>query len=726
MKTSHILSSLLLILSVTGSALAAAPPPTATPAYDIRILIDVSGSMKQNDPANLRKPALRLLTGLLPSGTQAGVWTFGRYVNMLVRHGEVNTDWRERAMDAAELINSAGLFTDIEAALGTASWNWATAAPGIRRSVILLTDGLVDVSTTPESDRLSRARITDEILPRLRDAGVEVYTIALSNDADEPLLRQLSASTGGWFERADDADELERIFLRMFEKAAQPDTLPLIDNQILVDESIEELTLLVFRADGAPATTLTTPDGVTFGAMRLPPNVRWHNEARYDLVTVEKPATGAWRVNADIDPDNRVMVVSNLRVVATQLPNQVLKGDAQDLLVRFTEQNRPITDGEFLHFLQVKALENTAEGATSERLLLDNGRDGDIMPGDGIFGTRLTATGETGAHTVIVDVDGTTFRRRHRQDIEVVESPVIADIRTEGNGPALFVIPRAGIIDPETLEAAATITGDGERGDVLPMVRTSPGEWRLGLEGYPPEGRYRIILEIDAERPNGKPIHYQGEPLHFGRPASSIEARSPDAEESIAGEDPASSEEEAIAEEDPAGEDDAASEAPPARLNWILVVTLVVLLNALLGGVLFLVYRKLFGNGAESAPEATADEDAPSEPAAAPGAPTTAFDDTRPSVVSQIAEAAAATEPGPAAAHEDAPAEMEVMAPAPPDRPDTTDSPAPRPPTDASAPELVMESETPAPETGELDDRLKNLNVEEIDLGFEETTRRAG
>lgn len=691
MKTSHVLLSLLLILTAAGPAVADAPPAAATPAYDIRILIDVSGSMKQNDPANLRKPALRLLTGLLPSGTQAGVWTFGRYVNMLVRHGEVNTDWRAQAMDAADLINSAGLFTDIEAALGTASWNWTTAAPGVRRSVILLTDGLVDVSTSAEPDLLSRTRITDEILPRLRDAGVQVYAIALSDGADEHLLRQLSASTGGGFERADDAEELERIFLRMFEKAAQPDTLPLIDNQVLVDASIEELTLLVFHAADAPATTLTTPGGETFGATRLPPNVRWHNEARYDLVTVEKPVTGVWHVNAETDPDNRVMVVSNLRVVATQLPNEILRGDAQDLLVRFTEQNRPVTDEEFLHFLRVKALESPADGAPSEHLLLDNGRDGDIMPGDGTFGTRLTATGETGTYTVIVDVDGTTFRRRHRQDIEVVESPVIADIRTDGNGPALFVVPRAGIIDPETLEATATITGDGSRVDVRQIARTSPGEWRLGLEEYPPEGSYRILLDIDAERPNGKPVHYQGEALHFGLPPS------PAAEDSIA-----------ASEEGPAEAEDAADEDPPARINWALVVSLVVLLNVLLGGALFLVYRKLFGNGAGSPVEA-ADEDEPVPgPAAAPGTPITAFDDTQPSIVSQIAEAAAMESGG---AHEDAPVD-EVTEP---DVPEATEIPDP-----------VTHAETPTPESGEFDDRLKNLNVEEIDLGFGESARRTG
>lgn len=45
---------------------------------DIRVLIDVSGSMRQNDPQNLRRPALRMLVGLVQPGTHAGVWTFGR------------------------------------------------------------------------------------------------------------------------------------------------------------------------------------------------------------------------------------------------------------------------------------------------------------------------------------------------------------------------------------------------------------------------------------------------------------------------------------------------------------------------------------------------------------------------------------------------------------------------------------------------------------------------
>ena len=47
-------------------------------------MIDISGSMKQTDPQNLRKPAMDLIVRLLPDKSRAGVWTFGNTVNMLM------------------------------------------------------------------------------------------------------------------------------------------------------------------------------------------------------------------------------------------------------------------------------------------------------------------------------------------------------------------------------------------------------------------------------------------------------------------------------------------------------------------------------------------------------------------------------------------------------------------------------------------------------------------
>ena len=227
---------------------------TEEPVSDVRILIDVSGSMKQNDPNNLRAPALRLVIGLLPDESKAGVWTFAKYVNMLVPHREVNEAWRIEAEKQSNNIHSYGLFTNIEQALNKATVDQRMADSKFRRSVILLSDGLVDVSINEEVSKVSRQRILDTLVPRLKKANVAVHTIALADTADHALLRDISLATDGWYEQVDNAEQLQRVFLHLFEKAAQRDTVPLTDNNFKIDDSVSEMTLLVFRRAGSKPT----------------------------------------------------------------------------------------------------------------------------------------------------------------------------------------------------------------------------------------------------------------------------------------------------------------------------------------------------------------------------------------------------------------------------------------------------------------------------------------
>src|SRR5690606_4610645 len=80
---------------------------------EVRLLVDISGSMKQNDPHNLRRPALSLVARMLPVGSRAGVWTFGRLVNALVPLAPVDDRWRARAGSQMDQIRSVALFTNI-------------------------------------------------------------------------------------------------------------------------------------------------------------------------------------------------------------------------------------------------------------------------------------------------------------------------------------------------------------------------------------------------------------------------------------------------------------------------------------------------------------------------------------------------------------------------------------------------------------------------------------
>ncbi len=495
----------------------------APPVRDVRIVVDVSGSMRHTDPDNLRVPALRLLTGLMPGDARAGVWTFGRHVNMLVPHGAVDDAWRDRAAAATRKIPSIALHTNIEGGLDTATWNWRAPDEGTERHLILFTDGRVDLPEGAAGNAASRQRITDALATRLRDAGARVHAIALSDDTDELLLRQLAAATGGLFEKTTDAAGLERIFARIFARAVETGSLPLRERRFLVDDSIRELTILAFREEGSAPARLTMPDGTVIDALDPPHGVRWHGDLRYDLVTINEPPPGNWEIDAALDPDSRIMVVSRLRLDATRLPPQLLAGDRPRIEASISDGGRTITKREFLHFVRVEA-QLSGTGEPLRRALLDNGRDGDAIAGDGVHTLTVIDELPPGHHALVLDVDGTTFRRADHQAFEVVASPVISGIVEVAGHDQLVVIPRAGLIETDSLAVTAIITdADGVTREIA-VPQVAGHEWRLDL-GPVDSGARRLALDIEARRPDGRLLRHRDSEIGFGRaPALSVAA----------------------------------------------------------------------------------------------------------------------------------------------------------------------------------------------------------
>ncbi|MCL1488674.1 MAG: VWA domain-containing protein [Marinobacter sp.] len=148
-----------------------ADSPQLPGAVDVRIIVDISGSMKQNDPQNLRRPALRLLARLLPDGATSGVWTFGQYVNMLVPHREVNDAWRDMAIAQSDAINSVAMRTNLGAAIETASDGYFTGGVLSNTHFIVLTDGMVDISRNPSANKAEANRILDTLGSAAEAAG---------------------------------------------------------------------------------------------------------------------------------------------------------------------------------------------------------------------------------------------------------------------------------------------------------------------------------------------------------------------------------------------------------------------------------------------------------------------------------------------------------------------------------------------------------------------------
>lgn len=481
-----------LVALLWGAVVQAAPVP------DVRVAVDISGSMKHSDPQNLRRPALKLLTGLLPEGSRAGVWTFGQYVNMAVPWGRVTPAWKARARAEAERIHSRGRYTNIEEVIQKAAFNWRRPDPRYARHLVLLTDGKVDIARDAEVDALSRRRVLDELLPQLRAAGVKVHTVALSAQVDRELLERLSATTGGWFAEAASAADLQRIFLQMFDKAAPRPSLPIEGNRFEVDAGVKEMTVVVFRQPADPPLRIHPPDGQAFDEAHAPGNVSWYHEDTYDLVTVRRPATGAWRLATRSDPDNRVLVLTDLALAADPLPANLLVGDPLPVKVWLAEKGRPVTRRDFLDLVQFRLLDrHTADAPPSEWKLVDDGQSGDGQAGDGVYGVVLRDNREAGEHELVIRADGATFQREHRHVFRILPALArLAVVASEG-GFQLSVQPEMLLVEPESVSVAREDTGE-------PLPLTGEHVWGLSLPaslaGQP------FGVRVKAKRRNGQMV----------------------------------------------------------------------------------------------------------------------------------------------------------------------------------------------------------------------------
>lgn len=478
------------------------------PMSDVRVVVDISGSMKKNDPNNLRAPAVRMLVGLMPEESRTGVWTFAKMVNMLVPWKPVNDEWRQTAIEKSSQIHSLGLFTDIEQALQKATANQKQANPKFKRSMILLSDGFIDLQAGKAASQKSRQRILDELVPKLKKTQIAVHTIALSDNADHELLKALSMATDGWYQRADNAEDLQRIFLHLFEKATQRDTVPLADNQFSIDDSVTEMTVLAFRQKDTAATTLTLPDGSRLTQADRSDAIRWQHDSSYDLITIDNPTTGQWQINAELDPDNRVMVVTDLQLQTTDLPNNVLLGEKFDFEATLTEKGETITRDGFLQLVDGSLAQDKQGDVQSLELLR--------QPDKSIYRATLGNTFSDGRHDVVVTMKSDTFERQRRQTINVIAAPInveVEQLEHQTRSHRIQVQADDRLIKPDSLTITALLREEDGSEWPYDLLKTGDNNWRLTLTELEAKKTYQLSLQLRGETPEGRKVFLQPEPL---------------------------------------------------------------------------------------------------------------------------------------------------------------------------------------------------------------------
>ncbi|HEV8078088.1 MAG TPA: vWA domain-containing protein, partial [Marinobacter sp.] len=385
--------------------------PQLPGAVDVRIIVDISGSMKQNDPQNLRRPAVRLLARLLPDGATSGVWTFGQYVNMLVPHREVSDEWREMAIAQSDAINSVAMRTNLGKAIETASDGYFTGGVLSNTHFIVLTDGQVDISRNPSANRAEANRILDTLVPPLKQQGARFHAVALSAEADTEFLRKLASGSNGSFHVAENADDLSRAFLDAFNAAVPQEQTPIDDDGFMVDAGVSEYTALIFWGDNETsanrALALKAPGAAPATLEQHPENIRWAREPGYDLITVTDPVAGLWSLDGQLGDGSRISVVSDLRMIVSPIPGIFSVEEPLAIRVGLFDGDEPITNADFLSVLTVNLTLAKEDGRTGTKVLSEQG-----PPADGVYRDNIAELPTAGQYQVIVEARSSTFARK--------------------------------------------------------------------------------------------------------------------------------------------------------------------------------------------------------------------------------------------------------------------------------------------------------------------------
>ena len=198
----------------TAALLLMSLPLWAAPT-DVIVLIDNSGSMRQNDPSFALKGAVTKFFANLPADTRAGVLIFDQKVSYPVALAAVDATLQGAVKDSLTKVDYRGQYTNIPAAMERAIYELKTGGrKDAAKIVVFMTDGIVDTGN-PRVDAEKAKWLRDELATDAADNGIRIFGIAFTENADFFLIQSLAKKTSGEYFRALKPEDLDGAFTKV-------------------------------------------------------------------------------------------------------------------------------------------------------------------------------------------------------------------------------------------------------------------------------------------------------------------------------------------------------------------------------------------------------------------------------------------------------------------------------------------------------------------------------
>ena len=370
---------------------------------DVVLVMDSSGSMKNNDPTSLRIPAAKLFISLLDKNDRASVVNFSDKSYSLIQLTPAdNENNKEQLLKAAEKITSAGLFTNLYDALRAGLDILSVDEKGERSKIIvLMSNGMMDVGDTDKDKELVDG-IRNEMATTLEDKGIKVYSIAFTEQSDRLLLDKISKQTGGFYNLARTDKDFHLIFTSIFESLKHPDMLPMSEKGFLIDGSIEEVTIVATKATPQTRIRLNAPNGRSYSDKEKSTGIGWFVSDNFDMITIKSPAKGRWEILFSTGGNNKAYVITNLKLQTNFDQLYSTFGDPLDIRIWLEKDGITITEQDVLNKFNVY-IELTGPDGQISKLSPFN-------KGEGVF-VRSIAPFTPGNYKLRIVAQGNTFER---------------------------------------------------------------------------------------------------------------------------------------------------------------------------------------------------------------------------------------------------------------------------------------------------------------------------
>lgn len=298
--------AMLFVVLFVGVTTVHAQDPAPTDNVDVVLLIDNSGSMRWNDPQDLRIVAAKLFIDLASPGDQIGIIAFSSQYEVIapltpITGPDTKVVLKDALRDLGEMSN-----THMVAALEQAMKMLEGSPSANRRFVIFLTDGEPHPDEWDGWTREQRNEYIQQIYSwadEFNQKDYPVYPIALSQEAAVDLLYQIGVKTKSGYYKADTASELIDIYQNIFAnlKDRYIKVFCTAEDQqtctVTVGSFVRRISFVVFKLKPDVTYRLSDPNGKEVAPKNeAGANVFYTSPLGepYEVVGIENPLGGPW------------------------------------------------------------------------------------------------------------------------------------------------------------------------------------------------------------------------------------------------------------------------------------------------------------------------------------------------------------------------------------------------------------------------------------------------